>query len=77
MRTLVIAAAAATLAFGGGAADAQRLGNNGAPAGGWRGVWVQPWATCSATVHGVNAVLTTVAVVSVTRSHVFVVELKT
>jgi len=37
MRTLVIAAVAATLAFGGGAADAQRLGNGGAPAGGWRG----------------------------------------
>jgi Ni/Co efflux regulator RcnB len=37
MRTLVIAAAAASLAFGGGAADAQRLGNGGAPAGGWRG----------------------------------------
>jgi len=37
MRTLVIAAVVAALAFGGSAADAQRLGNNGAPAAGWRG----------------------------------------
>lgn len=42
MRTLVIAAVAATLAFGSGAADAQRLGNGGAPAGGWRGGQAMP-----------------------------------
>lgn len=37
MRTLVIAAVVGALAFGGSAADAQRLGTNGATAGGWRG----------------------------------------
>lgn len=36
MRTLMIAAVVATLAFGGGAADAQRLGDAGTAAG-WRG----------------------------------------
>lgn len=42
MRTLVIAAVVATLAFGGSAADAQRLGSDGAPAGGWRAPPSQP-----------------------------------
>jgi Ni/Co efflux regulator RcnB len=42
MRTLVIAAIAAAMAFGGTAADAQRIGKRGAPAGGWNQPTPQP-----------------------------------